>query len=97
MREEQSGRRTVIEKKGAAMKNMKTPRDFRTVTSRTSPETANGSSDHAHARVAALAYIFYEERGRKDGHDVEDWIRAENTIREELGLRINGSRMDQEV
>lgn len=79
------------------MKRMTKPRDFRAVTSRNSPEAANGSSGHVHERVAALAYTFYEERGRVDGHDVEDWIRAENTIREELGLRINGSRMDQEV
>jgi len=79
------------------MKRMTKPREFRAVTSRNSPEAANGSSGHVHERVAALAYTFYEERGRVDGHDVEDWIRAENTIREELGLRINGSRMDQEV
>jgi hypothetical protein len=43
-----------------------------------------------------LAYTFYEERGRVDGQDVEDWIRAENTIREGIGLRTNGSRTDHE-
>ena len=79
------------------MKRMTKPRDFRTVTTGNSPETANGSSDRVHTRVAALAYAFYEERGRQDGHDVEDWIRAEHTIHEELGLRTNGSRVDQKV
>lgn len=78
------------------MKRMTKPRDFRAGTSRNSPEAANGSSDHVHERVAALAYTFYEERGRVDGHDVEDWIRAENTIREGIGLRTNGSRTDHE-
>jgi hypothetical protein len=29
------------------------------------------------AAVAQLAYEFYELRGREDGHDVEDWLKAE--------------------
>ena len=31
--------------------------------------------------IAQLAFRLYESRGRQDGHDVEDWLRAE----EELG------------
>lgn len=31
--------------------------------------------------IAHLAFHLYESRGRQDGHDVEDWLRAE----EELG------------
>jgi hypothetical protein len=27
--------------------------------------------------IAAVAYFFYEERGRQPGHEVEDWLRAE--------------------
>lgn len=27
--------------------------------------------------IAQLAYSLYESRGRRDGHDVEDWLRAE--------------------
>ena len=50
------------------------------------------SADDVHARVAVLAYSFYEQRGCQDGHDVEDWIQAENTIREEVALRQNGGR-----
>ena len=45
-------------------------------------EAAESSPHHVYARVAELAYSFYEERGRQDGHDVEDWIKAENTILE---------------
>lgn len=30
--------------------------------------------------VRARAYRFYEERGRQDGHDREDWFRAEAEI-----------------
>ena len=30
--------------------------------------------------VALKAYQLYEQRGREDGHDVEDWIKAEAII-----------------
>lgn len=30
--------------------------------------------------VARLAYHLYELRGRQDGHDIEDWLRAENQL-----------------
>jgi hypothetical protein len=26
------------------------------------------------------AYAFYEERGRKDGYDLDDWLRAETEL-----------------
>ncbi|HEV8328433.1 MAG TPA: DUF2934 domain-containing protein [Nitrospiraceae bacterium] len=37
-------------------------------------------SDEEQARVAELAYGLYEEHGRKDGHDLEDWFKAERHI-----------------
>ena len=30
--------------------------------------------------IATKAYELYEQRGRTDGHDVEDWLRAEAII-----------------
>lgn len=47
--------------------------------------TATGSSNgnattDVHARIAALAYELYEQRGRRDGHDVEDWLMAERRV-----------------
>ncbi len=27
--------------------------------------------------IRVRAYALYEERGKQDGHDVEDWLRAE--------------------
>ncbi len=30
--------------------------------------------------VHRLAYTYYEERGRVDGHDLEDWLRAEAAL-----------------
>jgi hypothetical protein len=44
------------------------------------PETAViDSSD-----IAIEAYGLYLERGREDGHDLEDWLVAEQRIRERL-------------
>ena len=30
--------------------------------------------------IAQLAYRLYECRGRQDGHDIEDWMRAEEIL-----------------
>jgi len=30
--------------------------------------------------VARLAYHFYEARGRQEGHDVDDWLSAEQQL-----------------
>ena len=32
-------------------------------------------------QLARLAFQLYEDRGREDGHDVEDWLRAEAILR----------------
>jgi len=34
-----------------------------------------------HDEIAQLAFSLYESRGRQDGHDVEDWLRAEEELR----------------
>ena len=41
---------------------------------------SNAVSDEDRTRVAELAYGFYEQRGRKHGHDQEDWLKAERRI-----------------
>ena len=33
-----------------------------------------------HDEIAQLAFSLYESRGRQDGHDVEDWLRAEEEL-----------------
>jgi Protein of unknown function (DUF2934) len=30
--------------------------------------------------IARLAFEFYETRGRRSGHDVDDWLAAEQTL-----------------
>ena len=31
--------------------------------------------------IRRRAYALYEERGREDGHDIDDWLRAEAELR----------------
>lgn len=43
--------------------------------------SSNGSATtDIHARIAALAYELYEQRGRRDGYDLEDWLMAEQRV-----------------
>jgi Protein of unknown function (DUF2934) len=39
-------------------------------------EPSAASREHQQ-QIAQLAFQLYEERGREDGHDIEDWLRAE--------------------
>lgn len=42
---------------------------------------SNGNAvTDVHARIAAVAYDLYEQRGRQDGHDVDDWLKAEMRV-----------------
>ncbi len=38
------------------------------------------TAEDVRARIAVLAFQLYEQRGRRDGHDVEDWLQAEQRI-----------------
>ena len=41
---------------------------------------SNAMSEKDQTRVVELAYKLYEQRGRKDGQDLEDWFKAERRI-----------------
>ena len=44
------------------------------------PEPEQRSLELTEDIIRASAYQFYEERGCEDGHDLEDWLRAETEI-----------------
>jgi Protein of unknown function (DUF2934) len=50
-----------------------------------------GPSDHEslnmQEKVRQRAYELYEERGRHVGRELEDWIQAEQEVRDKFGLR----------
>lgn len=35
-------------------------------------------------RIAQRAFELWEERGRREGHDLEDWLDAETMVMEEI-------------
>ena len=39
-----------------------------------------GESQELENQIRQRAYELYEARGREDGHDLEDWLRAEEEI-----------------
>ena len=47
----------------------------------TSGGGSSGSSGSMNERIAQRAYQRYEERGREDGRDLEDWLEAEREVR----------------
>ena len=51
-----------------------------------SPESNDGE-------VASMAYLIWEERGRTDGHDLEDWLVAEMLLG--LGSKQNAQQMER--
>jgi hypothetical protein len=43
-------------------------------------------SSEGRTRIAEVAYELYEQRGRKDGHDLEDWFNAERQLMTQGGI-----------
>jgi hypothetical protein len=43
------------------------------------------AGDHRH--IAQRAYELYEQRGRQDGQDVEDWLKAEHELARSVGRK----------
>ncbi len=55
---------------------------------RTEKEPAAGMSEeprNVQEDIRLLAYRFYEERGREDGQDLDDWLRAEEELTKRRG------------
>jgi DUF2934 family protein len=42
--------------------------------------TAVSDPQELEEKILQRAYELYEERGREDGHDIEDWLCAEEEI-----------------
>lgn len=47
--------------------------------------TANRTTEcsaELNEQIRCRAYELYEQRGREDGHDLEDWLKAESEVAE---------------
>jgi len=49
-------------------------------------DSTNGHSltDELVQRVSSQAYALYEQRGSEPGHDIEDWLKAERLVLEQV-------------
>jgi hypothetical protein len=46
------------------------------------------SDEQIQEMIRLQAYQFYQERGCVDGHDLEDWVRAEAEVSAALGAEV---------
>jgi len=44
------------------------------------PKIAITEAQTLEEQIRQCAYELYEERGREDGHDLDDWLRAEEQV-----------------
>lgn len=44
------------------------------------PTTASDEPENLEEDIRLRAYELYEERGREDGHELDDWLRAEEEL-----------------
>lgn len=44
----------------------------------------------AQEEIEKIAYEFYEQRGKIDGHDLADWLEAERFVGERSQKQVNG-------
>ncbi len=46
----------------------------------TSVTPISDTHPNLHEEIRSRAYELYEQRGREDGHDMDDWLRAEAEV-----------------
>ncbi len=44
------------------------------------PQLIHSDPQQVEEAIRTRAYELYEERGRDDGHELEDWLRAEQEV-----------------
>lgn len=55
----------------------------------TAPQTTESSTDVTE-QVRYRAYELYEQRGREDGHELDDWLQAESEIAHQGAKAVAG-------
>jgi hypothetical protein len=49
-------------------------------------------NDEYDQEIARLAYSYWEDRGYENGHDVEDWLKAEQEVERRSAKRPDEQR-----
>ncbi len=47
-----------------------------------------GEPQDIEEEIRRRAYQLYELRGREDGHDLDDWLRAEDEVRRQIARTV---------
>jgi len=53
-----------------------------------SPASVQQQALNLEDQIRCRAYELFEQRGKEDGHDLEDWFRAEEEIKQKQVRRI---------
>jgi hypothetical protein len=53
------------------------------------PEKQGGISAAAWNLISRKAYELWEQRGRQDGHALQDWLEAERIVREQRNGQVS--------
>ena len=48
--------------------------------SESKPIKTNEATSNVQEEIRQRAYEIYEQRGRQDGHDLEDWLQSESEV-----------------
>ncbi len=57
------------------------------VPTKTSSLSGKAGAEAIVEQIRFRAYELYEERGREDGHELEDWLRAEDEVTDRTSKR----------
>lgn len=49
---------------------------------RETPQPIRHAPQNTEEAIRSRAYELYEQRGHDDGHDIDDWLRAEEEVRQ---------------
>jgi len=49
--------------------------------------SATSSATSLELDIRLRAYELYQQRGGEEGHEIEDWLRAEEEVRQNMGNR----------
>ena len=50
------------------------------------PNTMDRTAENMSELIRERAYQLFEERGRRSGHELDDWLQAEREIRRRYGI-----------
>ena len=79
------------------MKHMVTHKKKEIAVHPTEPSTFINEVTQLFNKIEKRAYEFFEGRGREDGHDLDDWFKAENELLKPVPLEIKEEEKELKI